>query len=89
MKPQLTERALRHLAVIEQYIAADNPEVALREVDRILKTIGLLEQNPYLGRASELRRRRELVIAPYIAIYRVRRDASVEVVAIRHGAQNR
>jgi len=42
---------------------------------------------PSLGRSGEVAGTRELVVAPYVVVYRVR-DEVIEIVQIWHGAQD-
>ena len=89
MKVRWTEEALRHLHEAYDYIQMDKPSAAARMADLIeasAKQIGLF---PEMGRPSKRPRIRELTMAstPFILVYRVG-DASVEILALYHGAQN-
>ena len=88
MRPPLSARALRQLEAAYNYIARDNEKAAVRVVERILNAVDLLQKNPYMGRESELRRRRELVVDQYVLIYSVHRDG-VLVHSLTHGARRR
>lgn len=86
MKPEWTRRAFRELRAIEDYLAeASTREVGWAVIQRILKAVDLLETNPYMGRQSEWRGRRELVAGPYVVLYSVHRSG-VKVIAVTHGA---
>jgi toxin ParE1/3/4 len=71
-----------------EYIAEDNPTAAERVVQKILRAVDLLKQNPAMGRAGRVAGTRELVVAetPYIIPYRVRGDA-VEILRVFHAAR--
>lgn len=86
MRQPLSARALRQLAAIYDYIALDSVDAAERVVDRLLHAVELLQQNPHMGRESELRRRRELVVDNHVLIYSVQREG-VFVHSILHGAR--
>ena len=68
--------------------AAVNHETAIRVVDRINATVGLLRVHPYLGRAAEIRDRREMVVDEYVVTYQVKRS-SVRVLKVEHGSRRR
>jgi plasmid stabilization system protein ParE len=63
-------------------------EVAIRVVDGINATVGLLRDHPLLGRAAEMRNRREIVIGEYVVAYRMQRD-NVRVLLVEHGSRRR
>jgi toxin ParE1/3/4 len=81
--------ALANLDAEAEYIAVDNPAAAGRVVQKILRAVDLLKQNPALGRAGRVAGTRELVVAetPYIIPYRVRGDA-VEILRVFHAARS-
>jgi len=86
-----TRPALDSLLDIVRHIQADNPSAA-RQLGSTIKTkVGRLEKFPESGRtvpefpASGLR---ELIVRDYRVIYRaVRAPASVQILAVRHGAR--
>ena len=88
MTVRWSDRALRDLAEIFDYIAADNQQAALAVGDRIFEAAERLAVMPRLGRASELRRRRELMVGQYIILYAIHRD-EVLIQTVRHGARRR
>lgn len=88
MKVRWSNRALRDVAEIYDYIAADNEEAAVRVSDRLFETVERLAVMPRLGRASELRHRRELIVDQYIVVYAIHRD-EVLIHTVRHGARRR
>jgi plasmid stabilization system protein ParE len=83
-----SDRALRDMAEIFDYIATDNEQAALGISDRIFQAAERLAVMPRLGRASELRRRRELIVDQHIVLYAIHRD-EVLIQTIRHGARRR
>ena len=88
MRLPLSDRALRQLEAEYHYIARDNGKAAVRVVGRILNAVDLLQKNPYMGRESEFRRLRELVVDQYVLIYSVHRDG-VLVHSLMHGARRK
>jgi toxin ParE1/3/4 len=80
--------ALANLHAEAEYIAEDNPGAAGRVVQKILRAVYLLKENPAMGRAGRIVGTRELVVAetPYIIPYRVRGDA-VEILRVFHAAR--
>lgn len=68
-------------------IEKDNPTAARETVKAIYDGCGVLRNFPYSGRLGRMSGRRELVFAPYIAIYQVK-DEFVEISRIYHGAQD-
>ena len=71
------------------YLAARNPDAALKMEAAIREAVQRLADFPYLGRPGRREGTRELVIAhqPYLVVYSV---TAVEIFIIRvwHGAQN-
>ena len=80
--------ALANLDAEAEYIAQDNPAAAARVVQKILRAVDLLKENPAMGRAGRVAGTRELVVAetPYVIPYRVRGDA-VEILRVFHAAR--
>jgi plasmid stabilization system protein ParE len=66
--------ALRALFDLYDYIASNSPEAAGRVVDRIRAAVHLLAGHPMLGRASQMRNRRELIIDQFVVAYQVKRE---------------
>lgn len=78
-----------HQAAIE-YIAQDNPRVALGQLTEIDRQTDLLPSQPETGRPGRKKGTRELVInrTPFILVYRVKsRAKSIELLRLLHGAQ--
>jgi plasmid stabilization system protein ParE len=94
MAPQInwSQRASRDLANIEAYIAGDDPGAAQREAANIITKADLLASFPQLGTVYRRvlgREYRSLVSGQYRIVYLIRRDlTSVDIVTIRHGAQD-
>jgi toxin ParE1/3/4 len=76
------------LLAIVDYLLEVNPTAAVDTEQRIIEAIGQLADFPGLGRPGRVAGSRELVITgtPYIAVYRVRRDA-IEILRMLHGAR--
>lgn len=83
-----TARANRTHAI--DYIAKENPSVALEQLGEIEQQCELLADHPEIGRVGRRRGTRELVInrTPFILIYRVRpKTKRIEILRLIHGAQ--
>lgn len=76
------------LLAIVDYLLAVNSATAIDTEQRIIEATGQLADFPGLGRPGRVSGTRELVITgtPYIAAYRVRRDA-IEMLRILHGTR--
>lgn len=81
------------LQAIVEYIAADNPGVALRVFDQIKTRCAMLNQMPVRGRvvpelaAFGIHTYRELVVSPWRVVYRI--DGKiVYILAIVDGRRN-
>jgi len=70
------------------YIAQDNPAVAVRIDEQIERQVRQLCDHPMLGRVGRQRSTRELVISrtPFIVIYRIM-NGRIEILRLLHGAQ--
>ena len=81
-------RAMRSLAQLRAFIAADRPTAAAEIANAILSSVEFLAERPALGRPGRLPGTRELVVpgTPYLVPYRVR-DERLEVIAVLHGRQ--
>lgn len=87
MRVVWTRRARDELNAIFEYLLPDSEAVAVRTVRDILRRGEQLENFPNSGRSLAGERYpqlREVFSGPYRLIYRVS-DASVDVLAIRHG----
>ena len=79
--------ALRNLDGEAEYIARENPAAARSLVERIQRTVGLLRENPAIGRPGRIHGTRELVVAGtrYVIPYRVRPELNrIEILRIFH-----
>jgi addiction module RelE/StbE family toxin len=81
-----TLTALRDLESLTDYISEDSVTAARSMVESISAAVAALQRHPEMGRRGRVDGTRELVMAPYVVAYRVRRTA-LEVVAIIHGAR--
>ena len=81
-------RALRNLESVHAYISQDDPEAAVRVVNKIRTGVDKIKEFPFMGRTGRVDGTRELVIGntPYIVIYRVSDDA-IEILRILHSAR--
>lgn len=72
------------------YIAADNPSAALKQLDEIERQSERLAAFPLMGREGRVEGTRELVITgtPFILVYRVPPGGGqVQILRLLHGAQ--
>jgi toxin ParE1/3/4 len=83
-----TAAALRDLAAIREFIAADHPRAANRQVQSILAGVATLLQFPQTGRPGRVVGTNKLVIArtPYLVPYRLRADV-IEIARVLHARQ--
>lgn len=83
-----SKRAARNLSLIRRYIQTFNPEAAKSTAKLILKSVCAVSEHPQIGRAGRYGRTREFAVSgtPYLLVYTVQ-DATVEIIAILHGAQ--
>jgi len=81
--------AAQDLEIIEQYIARDDPNAALRVVLHIVDSVGQLAEQPMIGRAGRVRGTRELIIpgTPYLVPYRLKNQEIVEILRVFHQAK--
>lgn len=88
MRVRWLVRAVNDLEDLHEYIALDNPNAAGKEVEKVVNAIGLLRENPAMGRAGRVLGTRELVIpkSSYIVAYRVK-DNVLEILRILHGSR--
>jgi addiction module RelE/StbE family toxin len=82
-----TKRAFQDLKSLHDYISMDHPEAADATAKSIQNGLITAESFPESGRKSRrFKGCRELILSPYIVVYR-RKAEAVEVVAIIHGAR--
>ena len=83
-----TNRALKRLDDIADFIARDNPLRAQTFVVKLRNKLEVLKTQS-LGRAGRVFGTKELVLHPnYLAVYRIKAD-QVQVLTILHTAQNK
>ena len=79
--------ALRNLDDEAEFVARENPAAARALVQRIVGAVGLLGENPALGRPGRIHGTRELVVAGtrYVVPYRVRLELDrIEILRVFH-----
>lgn len=83
-----TTRASKRLDQIGTYISAEDEGAADRVILRILSSIELLAQMPFMGRPGRRKGTRELILPdlPYIIPYRIT-DEELQILSIVHMAQ--
>ena len=81
-------RASADLQEIESYVHLDNPAAADALAWQIVTTVGLLGEQPALGRPGRVSGTRELIVpgTPYLVAYSVMRRR-ITILAILHGAR--
>ena len=79
--------ALRNLDDEAEFVARENPAAARALVQRIVGAVGLLGENPALGRPGRIHGTRELVVVGtrYVVPYRVRLELDrIEILRVLH-----
>jgi toxin ParE1/3/4 len=84
MTTRWTPTALRDLESLHAWIASDREGAAGSLAEKILAALEALERYPEMGRKGRVAGTRELVVAPYVIAYRVKRE-SIDILAIIHG----
>ena len=69
------------------YVRRDNPEAARKLAQTVIDRIDQLAAFPGTGRPGEVKGTRELVVPPYVVVYRSTGEI-VEILYIWHGAQD-
>lgn len=82
-----TTEALDQLEAAVKYIQQDNPEAARSVAQAVLGGIERLTTFPGVGRPSEVKGTGELVVPPYVIVYRFTEEI-VEILYVWHGAQD-
>ncbi|WP_133138538.1 type II toxin-antitoxin system RelE/ParE family toxin [Legionella genomosp. 1] len=87
MRIKWTKGAQSNLNQIEDYIAQNNPKAAVDIVIKIIKTVGMLSENPTMGRTGRIFDTRELIIngTPFIVPYRIN-SGQIEILRVLHGS---
>jgi len=75
-----TTEAAHQFEAAANYIGRDNPDAAQRLAQAIIDRIGQLATLPATGRLGEVKGTRELVVSPYVVVYR-HTDDIVEIGA--------
>lgn len=80
-----TKGAQNNLNQIEDYIAQDNPKAAVDIILKIIKSVGMLSENPAMGRIGRIFDTRELIIngTPFIVPYRIKSE-QIEILRVLH-----
>ena len=88
MRVRWLRTALRNLDDEAAYIAKNDPQAAVRTVERIRRAVDRLSVHPEIGRSGRVSGTRELVVpdTPYIIPYRVKADW-VEILRVFHGTR--
>jgi toxin ParE1/3/4 len=81
-----TPTALHDIQSAHDYVASDKPDAAVGVVEELLEAIDALTRHPQMGRRGRVAGTRELIVRPYVIVYRVRGEA-IELVAILHTAR--
>lgn len=87
MKIDWRPRAERDLDSIVEYIADDNPEAAVAQVEEVYNQVEDLKEFPERGRRGRVKGTLELVVnrTPYIAVYRIK-GSEIRILRIMHGS---
>lgn len=89
MKVSLTPKARVDILAIHTYIARDSERNADHMLARKEAAFARIAQFPEAGRPTRLLNIREVVVAPYVVSYRVRkRQRVVDILRVLHGRQN-
>lgn len=88
MKILWTEPARQDLREIFTYVSEENPQAARVLLTEIKERVGVLANNPQIGRIGRVEGTRELVLAGthYILPYRVK-EQQIQILAVFHGAR--
>ena len=84
------DRAKADLEEVFDFMFEDDPGAAWRVYDAVRDRVGLLADQPSLGRPGRVAGTRELVLAgtPYVVAYRVdSRTDTVVILRVLHGAR--
>lgn len=88
MRLEWLPQAVNDFNEIIDFIASDNPMVAIEQGDEIESQVARLLDNRLQGRAGRVKGTRELVIVhtPYIVAYRIKKEA-IQILRVIHGAR--
>jgi toxin ParE1/3/4 len=81
-------KALKNLAQVHTYIAYDDPEAAVKVIQKIRTGVDHLSQFPTIGKAGRVEGTRELLIAntPYFVVYRIK-GKTIEIMRVFHASR--
>ena len=84
MKIRWLSTAENDLVALINYIAEDNPHIAINIFNTIRISVEKLKMFPFLGREGRVENTRELIIPyyPYIIVYRITKD--ILILAVFH-----
>ena len=82
-----TAEAADQFEAAVKHIQQDNPNAGRNVAQAVIDRIEQLATLPGLGRPGEVKGTRELVISPYVVVYRSTEEI-VEILHIWHGAQD-
>jgi addiction module RelE/StbE family toxin len=87
MRVRYSPRSIEDLENIRGHITKDNPKAAWVVASFIRRSIAVLQEWPYHGRATEKENVRRLVVMnyPYVVYYHVGED--VLILTVAHSAQ--
>lgn len=85
MEIRFTRNAYADVDAIYDYIAADNPAMAQKVLNKIENMIDYLADHPQLGRIGKVIGTRELIVpdTPYIIAYKIDQQV-IDILAIIH-----
>jgi addiction module RelE/StbE family toxin len=88
VKIKWLKTALDDLDHVEIYIAKDNPTAAIDTVLQIIEMVGLLSEQPGMGRSGRILGTKELVIpgTPFIVPYRVIEN-NIQILRVYHNSR--
>ena len=87
----LTQRARRDLRAIWRYIAQDSEHHADRLMDRLMKSVRSLGENPYIGRRRDHDLRpglRTFPVENYVILYRIGKEDTIWILHVLHGSRD-
>lgn len=90
MRVRYSPHSIQDLDDIRNYIRKDNPKAAWVVASFIRRSIRVLEEWPYHGRATEKKNVRRLVVTnyPYVVYYFVRAGEGAVILSVMHSARD-
>jgi len=85
-----TERSLKDLEEIGEYISKDSPKYARLTLEKLIETARLIEHNQLIGRiVPEINQRdiRELITGSYRIIYQVSENENAHILTVHHSSR--